>query len=152
MITKELYTIHRMLKEKTPGFEYFSELIKLLNSYSYQIFYMRNIDQNEWERIKDNVDHKMSRKEKDKKEYIKIDKIQRVNTEKLKEIINKKGCITISRFGIIASHSTWLIVQHSDHDKDFRILRKKLMKENKEDVFKEDINKLERRIVDKSII
>ena len=111
---------------------------------------MRYIDQREWKRIRDNVDYKMSRKEKDKKEYIKIDKIQRLNTDKLKSIIDRKGCITISKFGIIASHSAWLIVQHSDHDREFQKKYLQMMKDHQDDVFKEDIKKLEKRILEKN--
>jgi hypothetical protein len=135
-----------MLKEKTSGLNYLSEFLKVLKPNSYKISHMRYIDQKEWKRIRDNVDYKMSRKEKDKIEYIKIDKIQKLNTEKLKILINRKGCITISKLGIIACHSAWLIVQHSDHDREFQKRYLKLMKENQEDVFKEDIKKLEKRI------
>jgi hypothetical protein len=147
MILDELYTIHKMLIEKTSGLNYLSEFIKVLKPYSWQISHMRYIDQKEWKRITVDVDSTMSRKKSDKDEYLKIDSIQRINTEKLKKIVSRKGCITISRFGMIASHSAWLIVQHSDHDKDFQKNYLKLMKDKRDDVFKEDIKRLEKRII-----
>jgi len=139
-----------MLKEKTSGLEYINQWINLVNPCSWKIFHMRNIDQKEWKRIKKSIDPELSRKEKDKLEYIKINNIQKLNTEKLKEIINRKGCITISKFGMIASHSAWLIVQHSDHDRAFQIDYLNKMRENKDDVLLEDTEALERRL--KSLI
>jgi hypothetical protein len=147
MLLKDLHLAHRMLKEKTSGFEYVNQWIKLVNPYSWKIFHMRNIDQQEWKRIKKSIDPELSRKEKDILEYIRIDNIQIFNTEKLKEIVYKKGCITISKFGMVASHSAWLIAQHSDHDKEFQKEYLKKMKENKEDVLLENFKSLEKRLV-----
>ena len=135
-----------MLKGKTFGLKYINQCIKILNPYSWEIFHMRNIDQKEWNRIKDTIDSTMSRNTKDKEEYVKIDIIQKLNTEKLKKIVNKEGCITISRFGIIANHCAWLIAQHSDHDKEFQKEYLRMMKENKKDVFLEDIEDLKKRL------
>ena len=146
MLFKELYLIHRMLKEKTSGLEYIRQWRKVLKKDSWEIFHMRNIDQKEWNRIKENIDSKMSRKEKDIQEYIKIDNIQKLNTQKLKNIIDKKGCITISSFGMIASHSAWLIIQHSDHDRKFQKKHLEIMEENGGDVFEENIKSLKRRL------
>lgn len=146
MLFKELYLIHRMLKEKTSGLEYIRQWIKVLKRDSWGIFHMRNIDQKEWNRIKENIDSKMSRKDKDKKEYIKIDNIQKQNTKRLKEIVSKQGCITISEFGIISSYCAWLIAQHSDHDRKFQNKYLEILKENRDDVFLENINSLKRRL------
>jgi hypothetical protein len=146
MLLYELHIIHRMLREKTSGFQYLYQWIKVLNQYSWKIFHMRNIDQKEWKRITDKVDPSMSRKKKDLKEYIKVNNIQHRNTEKLKTIIDKEGCITISKFGMIASYSAWLIVQHSDHDRAFQRRYLDLMVRDKEDVFIENIRSLKRRL------
>ncbi|MDD3474680.1 MAG: hypothetical protein PHP08_02145 [Candidatus Dojkabacteria bacterium] len=146
MLLNELGIVNQMLKEKTSGFKYIYELIKLLNPYSWKIFHMRNIDQEEWKRIKTDIDSTMSRKEKDLEEYINIDKIQKLNTQKLKMILKRKGCITISRFGMIASHCAWLIVQHSDNDRVFQKEYLEMMEENKEDIFEENIKSLKRRL------
>jgi hypothetical protein len=143
---KELELVHRMLKEKSSGLKYFHEWLKVLKPTSWRIYHMRNIDQREWVRIKTFVDSTISRKEKDLKEYIKVENIQRQNTTKLKKIIEKEGCITISKFGMIASHSAWLIVQHSVHDREFQKQYLKMLKENKEDVFIENIESLRRRL------
>ncbi len=147
MIFSELCKVHDMLTEKTSGFKYLYEWMKILNPPSWRIFHMVNIDQKEWRRIKKSVDQKMSRREDDLEEYITIDNIQKLNTERLKKIINKNGCITVSRFGMIASHSAWLIAQHSDHDREFQKKYLKLMKENKKDVFLENIESLTRRLI-----
>jgi ATP-dependent Lon protease len=146
MLLYDLNIIHRMLREKTSGFQYLYQWIKVLNQYSWKIFHMKNIDQKEWKRIIDKVDPSMSRKEKDLKEYTKVDNIQHRNTKKLKTIIDKKGCITISKFGMIASHSAWLIVQHSNHDREFQKRYLDLMEEQRKDVFIEDIKSLKRRL------
>lgn len=147
MLLSEIRIVNQMLKERTSGLKYLHECIKVLNPYSWQIFHMRNIDQKEWERIKTKIDPAMSRKEKDLEEYINIDKIQKLNTQKLKKIIDKKGCITISKFGMIASHCAWLIVQHSDHDREFQKEYLRMMEENKEDVFIENIESLRKRLM-----
>jgi hypothetical protein len=83
MFFQELQKANDMLKEKTTGFKYLYELVKVLNQDSWRIFHMRNIDQKEWKRIVDTVDPTMSRKEKDLGEYIKIDKI----TDKILEVL-----------------------------------------------------------------
>jgi len=88
----------------------------------------------------------MSRKEEDLEEYLKIDKIMRLNTRNLKEITDKKGCITVSKFGMIASHSAWLIVQHSDHDREFQKKYLEMIRKNKKDVSLENIKSLEKRL------
>ncbi|MCL5090757.1 MAG: hypothetical protein M1514_01970 [Patescibacteria group bacterium] len=47
-------------------------------------------------------------------------KIDKENTQELKEIIKKIGWPTISKVGPIASWAAWLIAQHADHDPEFQ--------------------------------
>jgi hypothetical protein len=135
-----------MLKERVSGFCYLKELFKVLTPVSWEIYHMRNVDQDEWERIKKEVDIKMTRREEDRDEYIKIDRIQRSNASRLKDIVKSKGCITISKYGIIASHCAWLIVQHSDHDIDFQKRYLELMKQNTDDVHEDNVKYLGMRV------
>ena len=146
MILSEILLAHKMLKEKTEGNEYIHEWLLLLKPTSWKIFHMRNVDQKEWKRITTYVDPKMTRKFSQLKEYIKIDNIQKENAKKLKKLVSKAGCITISKFGIIASHCAWLIVQHSDNARDFQNKYLKLMEINKEDVNNENIKFLRQRL------
>lgn len=145
MIT-ELVLVHRMLAERVSGFEYLSEWRKVLQPYSWEIFRMRNRDQREWNRIKRDVDSEMRRIKSQADEYLKIDEIQQDNTKRLKKIVSEVGCVTISRFGLIASHCAWLIVQHSDHDKDFQNEYLKLMRENIGDVDEQNYKWLRMKI------
>lgn len=46
--------------------------------------------------------------------------IDRLNTEELKNIINKYGWPTINLVGKKASNNAWLIAQHADHDREFQ--------------------------------
>ncbi len=107
---------------------------------------MRNIDQIEWRRIVDEVDKDMIRTDKNKKEFIRIEKIMKDNTKILKQIVSQKGCITMSKFGLVASHCAWLIVQHSDHNLEFQKEYLRIMKENRGDVLERDVNTLEGRV------
>jgi len=125
---------------------YISEWLKLLKPISWRIFHLRNIDQIEWRRIVDEVDKDMIKTDKNKKEFIRIEKIMKDNTKILKQIVSKQGCITISKFGLVASHCVWLVVQHSDHDLGFQKEYLKIMKENRGDFLERDINALKGRI------
>lgn len=48
------------------------------------------------------------------------DTVQRLNTERLKEIVKRYGWPTIHSVGKTASRSAWLIIQHADHDVRFQ--------------------------------
>lgn len=142
----EYVLVHRMLAQRSRDWDYFTQWIKVLSPTSWKIFQMRNADQREWDRIKKEVDSQMRRKESQLEEYLEVDHIQRSNTDRLKEIVSKKGCITISKFGIIASHCAWLIVQHSDHDKDFQNEYLRLMDKNIGDVDEQNYEWLRMRV------
>ena len=150
LFIKELYTAHRMISTRKTITDkhtsYISEWLKLLKPTSWKIFHLRNIDQIEWRRIEDEVDRDMIKTDKNKKEFIRIEKIMKDNTKILKQIVSKQGCITISKFGLVASHCAWLIVQHSDHDLEFQKEYLKIMKESREDVLERDINALKERL------
>lgn len=150
LFIKELYTAHKMISTRRTitdkNISYISEWLKLLKPISWRIFHLRNIDQIEWSRIVDEVDKDMIKTDKNKKEFIRIEKIMKDNTKILKQIVSKQGCITISKFGLVASHCAWLIVQHSDHDLEFQKEYLRFMKENRGDVLERDINALERRV------
>lgn len=53
--------------------------------------------------------------------------IDRRNTERLKEIVERIGWPTVSKVGAEASEGAWLIVQHADHDIAFQRLALGLM-------------------------
>ncbi len=150
LFIKELYTAHRMISTRKAITDkhtsYISEWLKLLKPTSWKIFHLRNIDQIEWRRIEDEVDRDMIKTDKNKKEFIRIEKIMKDNTKILKQIVSKQGCITISKFGLVTSHCAWLIVQHSDHDLEFQKEYLRIMKENREDVLERDINALKERL------
>lgn len=150
LFIKELYTAHRMISTRKTITDkhtsYISEWLKLLKPTSWKIFHLRNIDQIEWRRIEDEVDRDMIKTDKNKKEFIRIEKIMKDNTKILKQIVSKKGCITILKFGLVASHCAWLIVQHSDHDLEFQKEYLRIMKESREDVLERDINALKGRL------
>jgi len=48
------------------------------------------------------------------------DTLDRRNTERMKEIVDKIGWPTISRFGEEISNAAWLLVQHADQDVEFQ--------------------------------
>ncbi len=48
------------------------------------------------------------------------DRVQRVNTERLKGIVEKYGWPTIDLVGAKASRHAWLIIQHADHNVRFQ--------------------------------
>lgn len=54
--------------------------------------------------------------------------LDRINTERMKAIVNRVGWITISGFGQDASKRAWLLVQHTDHDVAFQEQCLNLMK------------------------
>ncbi len=77
-----------------------------------------------------------------------IDKIDKDNTKKLKELIKNYGWISINKFGRKTSSNAWLIAQHSDKDIDFQKYCLKLMNELKNnEVSKHDIAYLTDRIL-----
>ena len=57
------------------------------------------------------------------------DRVQRVNTTRLKKIVEKYGWPSIDLVGKRASRNAWLIVQHADHDLRFQKKCLKLIKE-----------------------
>lgn len=59
--------------------------------------------------------------------------VDSVNTERLKAIVQEHGWPTISKFGLEASQSAWLIVQHADHDVDFQSYCLELMQNENSD-------------------
>ena len=150
LFIKELYTAHKMISTRKTIIDkrtsYISEWLKLLRPTSWKIFHIRNIDQIEWKRIVEEVDKNMVKTDKNRKEFIKIEKIMKDNTKILKQIVSKQGCITISKFGLVASNCAWLIVQHSDYDLEFQKEYLRIMKENRGDVLERDINALEGRV------
>jgi len=73
--------------------------------------------------------------------------LDRINTQKMKEIIERSGWPSISRFGKDTAKRAWLLVQHADHDIDFQECCLGLMKSlSVEEVDVTDIAYLEDRI------
>lgn len=60
--------------------------------------------------------------------------VDKENTLKLKEIIEKIGWPGISKVGKLGASSAWLLVQHADLDVEFQEKCLKLMEENRNDV------------------
>ena len=137
---KQLIMIHFMVFEKAKNpVDYFRELFKALNPISYKIICMRNIDQKEWKKCEIDCpsDH--------------LKDLMVSNANLLKKYVNKYGAISKSKFGIVASHCAWLIVQHADHDIEFQRKYLKLMHQNPKDFRKENIKMLTRRFQNKGI-
>lgn len=145
MIISEIILVHRMLKEKVSGLSYVHEWIKVLHPVSWSIFHMRNLDQAIWNRIK-SKDATMRNQKLALEDHLKIQELQLENAKKLKSIIHKNGYITISKFGIIASHCAWLILQHDDKDNAFRKQYLDYMQQHKSEFHSENIKMLEKRI------
>ena len=57
---------------------------------------------------------------KDPEVYPLISEMDAFHTQKMKEILNHHGWITISRFGSEADHQAWMLVQHADDDPLFQ--------------------------------
>jgi hypothetical protein len=66
------------------------------------------------------VDLDQSARSENPIDWNKTNKIDAVNTKKLKEIIAEHGWITISKFGERASQNCWLLAQHADLDPTFQ--------------------------------
>lgn len=54
--------------------------------------------------------------------------IDRINTEKMKEIVAQIGWPTVSKVGESGAHGAWLLIQHADHDVVFQEQCLELMK------------------------
>jgi hypothetical protein len=75
------------------------------------------------------------------------DKLDRRNTERLKEIVSTIGWPTISKVGKQAAEDAWILVQHADHDVEFQKECLGLMKQaGKGEVELEFLAKLEDRV------
>jgi hypothetical protein len=61
------------------------------------------------------------------------DNLDKVNTERMKEIVAQIGWPGASKVGKEAAHDAWVLVQHSDHDVEFQTLCLSLMNELPED-------------------
>jgi hypothetical protein len=68
------------------------------------------------------------------------------NTEQLKKIVKKYGCITIKKFGEESSHYAWLVTQPANHDVKFQKYYLELMISSK-DVLIRDIAYLTDRVL-----
>ena len=79
------------------------------------------------------------------------DSVQRANTERLKEIIEKSGWPSIDLVGKKASRSAWLIIQHADHDVRFQkkclTLMRQIYRLNPQSISRENIAFLTDRIL-----
>lgn len=76
------------------------------------------------------------------------DSIDKIHTLRMKEIVKEIGWPTISKVGIEASHMSWLLVQHADHDPDFQQHCLNLLKQSsEEEIQKMEIAYLEDRIL-----
>lgn len=74
------------------------------------------------------------------------DTLDKRNTERIKQIVDQVGWLTIPRFGQEVSNDAWLLVQHADHDVEFQKKCLKLMKAQPEGaVSKRNIAYLEDR-------
>src|SRR3989344_3193838 len=79
------------------------------------------------------------------------DSVQRANTERLKEIIEKNGWPSINLVGKKSSRSAWLIIQHADHDVRFQkkclALMHEIYKRDTQNISQENIAFLTDRIL-----
>ncbi len=79
------------------------------------------------------------------------DRVQRVNTERLKKIVEKYGWPTISLVGRQASRNAWLIVQHADHRVKFQkkclAMMREIYQRNPQNISRENIAFLTDRIL-----
>ena len=55
--------------------------------------------------------------------------VDKNNTVRMKQIVEEIGWPTVSKVGVEASYSAWLLVQHADHDVDFQKHALSLMQE-----------------------
>ena len=74
------------------------------------------------------------------------DSVDKENTLKLNEIIEKIGWPGISKVGKLGASSAWLLAQHADLDVEFQEKCLKLMEENKNDVDNRNIAYLTDRV------
>lgn len=78
-------------------------------------------------------------------------KLIRFNTSVMKNIVDIYGWPTINLVGRIASNNAWLLVQHSDHDKEFQKkilhLLKKEHKKSSTNINPKNIAYLEDRVL-----
>ena len=88
---------------------------------------------------------------REKDQYIRTesvldDSVDKENTLKLKEIIEKIGWPGISKVGKLGASSAWLLAQHADLDVEFQEKCLKLMEENRNDVDNRNIAYLTDRV------
>lgn len=81
------------------------------------------------------------------KDWDKLEKIDKDNSEYIKSILNKHGFISIAKFGKKASFNAWLIIQHADHDIPLMKKYLKLMEENEGDYEKKNYAYLRDRLL-----
>lgn len=72
--------------------------------------------------------------------------VNKKHLEELKNFLSQVTFIDITRFGWLAAHSAWLIVQHANHDVEFQEGYLKLMEANLDEVIVEDYARLIDRI------
>ena len=102
--------------------------------YTSELLAMREIDQ------KMRIGHQQNKVAWD-------DKVDEVNTKRLKEIVSEIGWPTFSKVGENASNGAWLLVQHADKDVEFQKFCLDLMKKVPDgDVRKRDLAFLEDRV------
>lgn len=151
-LVNNLVIIHKMIYKKSPQpLKYFSEFAKALNPISYQIINMRNNDQAEWKRIEQFVSKNLERTSSNSDQYILIDNLMKSNAQKLRQIVEKFGAIDIQKYGIVASHCAWLIVQHADEYTEFQLEYLELMQENPDNFHQNNIDMLIRRLKNRGV-
>lgn len=62
-------------------------------------------------------------------DYDKVEEVDQVNTERLKQILREHGWPKISVYGPQAARAAWLIAQHSTLDRDFQKQCLEMMKD-----------------------
>lgn len=81
-----------------------------------------------------NLDQKIRKVNTAKRTHLKkLKEIDRLNLAKIKWIVKKIGCPTVTKVGKKASHFAWLLIQHADRDVKFQEYCLNLMKKTGED-------------------
>lgn len=77
-----------------------------------------------------------------------FEELTRINSERMKAIVDQIGWPTISKVGKEGSRNAWLLVQHSDHDREFqRRILEMMKKEPAGEVKPSNIAYLEDRVL-----
>ncbi len=108
-------------------------------NYSKEIIQMARVDQSHRLKMQTHRNSKQWREE--------LDRIDKTNTVRMKNIVEQIGWPTISLVGKKASHAGWLLVQHSDDDVEFQKTCLRLMKINYADISMANIAYLTDRIL-----